>query len=559
MPTRATRNVTVRLILALSVVALAGPAAARAADPAAATITTCKADSLTVAGKVKLTGAAARKARGAVLQMRFQALGLFGFPQSGPWHIVGKKTKASGQETLGGLGADNWVGLLSWRFKKGSRTVLSGDERSQPLRIGGAKGMANCVISEGQKPIDTTPPQLFVLPVDDLWHKSPGQLQVTAQDDFSGVKSIVYSVDGGPITAVANGGIISVAAEGAHSVAVAATDVAGNTASRTVSLKVDAAPPTQPTLSKPSSVTASRTPTFQWSASSDSGSGLKGYALVILRGDGSVASFQTVDPNTTSATSAATLDDGQTYTAFVRAYDNTSPDPQTSDSPQLSFRVDTQPDMSASPADGSVLSGSAKSGNFTIVPDRPAVIASDTTIVLHNVDTGSDIPTDPPSCASPCTSITVHPKSTLPEGRYTLTVSKLQSDEGVVFPTYVAHYSVAFPNADGSSLSAQTSSPCLGSGTTSTSSAYPLSNVQSGEKGTLDFDLSATGSASWTVTALINTNPAGGSDTASGSGSAGHVHMGPFNLANGSLTFQLTVACSSTKVDLTNMVGARVP
>src|SRR4051812_44061654 len=111
-------------ILAIACALLVFPMAADAADPAGVTITACKNDALTLAGKVALSGKSARKARGAVLQMRFQVLSLFGLPHLAEWKTVGKKTRASGQEVFTGLGADNWLGVLQFRYTKGSRTVL---------------------------------------------------------------------------------------------------------------------------------------------------------------------------------------------------------------------------------------------------------------------------------------------------------------------------------------------------------------------------------------------------------------------------------------------------
>src|SRR5436190_18061497 len=122
MPNRGTRHVVTRLALTLGALTLALPAAAAAADPAAVTISACRGDSITVAGKLKLTGSAARKARGASLQLRFQALPLFGLPRFGQWRSAGKKRSGSGQEVFAGLGADNWVATMSWRFKKGRKT-----------------------------------------------------------------------------------------------------------------------------------------------------------------------------------------------------------------------------------------------------------------------------------------------------------------------------------------------------------------------------------------------------------------------------------------------------
>jgi hypothetical protein len=247
METAGVRHRVISLAIALIMPALALPAVAHAADPAAATITDCQADHLTLAGKVARNGAAARKARGATLQMRFQALALFGLPQVGAWRDIGRKTSAAAQQDFAALPADNWIGYVNWRFKKGSRTVLSGNARSQPVRIGARKGKANCTLWKGSKPIDKTPPQIFIAPADDNWHHGPTTVQLVAQDDLSGVKGLRYSLDGGPITAIANGGTFTIAGEGVHTLNVAATDVAGNTSTRSATVKVDASA-AQPTV-----------------------------------------------------------------------------------------------------------------------------------------------------------------------------------------------------------------------------------------------------------------------------------------------------------------------
>src|SRR3954452_9377786 len=154
------------------------------------------------------------------------------------------------------------------------------------------------------------PPTLYILPVDENWHHAPASFQLIAQDDFSGVQSVRYSLDGGPITPIANGGTFTIPAEGAHRIAWAATEVAGNTGTRSAIVRVDANPPSQAVLQRPFSVTASQTPGFQWAPSTDSGSGLRGYILTISRADGSVVAVQKLDPGTTSAPSPVTLDDG---------------------------------------------------------------------------------------------------------------------------------------------------------------------------------------------------------------------------------------------------------
>jgi hypothetical protein len=435
-----------RAVLAfVPILAVALPASAHAAGPAAATITFCKVDRMTVAGKVAVTGPTARKVRGAKLQLRFRAMPLFGLPRSVAWRDLGKKTKASGHQDFVALPADNWAGVLSWRFVKGRKTVLSGDERSEPVKVGSKKGKANCTLPEGAKTPDTTPPALFIVPADEAWHRGPAPVQLLAHDAYTGVQSVRYSLDGGPVTEIRNGTSFTIPNEGAHTVQWSATDVAGNTASRAATVKVDGGPPTKPALSRPFSVTTSATPTFRWSASADSGSGVKGYFLAIRRTDGTVVAAQPFDAATTSAPSPAALAEGQTYTATVTAVDNTDTS-WTVDSDPLTFRVDSSPEVTATdPADGSVLSFGRKSGNLTVTLDRPAdpaTVTATTVSLARNSALGTSIPVDPPSCASPCSTITIHPTSALPEGRYTLSVNGVKSEEGAAIAAKTVKFAV---------------------------------------------------------------------------------------------------------------------
>ena len=547
-------------ILATTVALLAFPIAASAADPASVTITSCTSDAVTLAGKVALTGSSARKARGAVLQMRFQALALFGFPHAGQWKTIGKKTRASGQEAFTGLSADHWIGFLEFRYKKRSRTVVSGSARSQALRIG-RRGQAGCTIAKGLKPVDSTPPKLFVVPADDLWHRAPAAVQLTATDDFSGVKSVSYSLDGGPQTAVPNGGSFQIAAEGAHSVAAQATDVAGNSTPQTVTVKVDAAPPSKPAVQSPPSVTANRAPTISWTPSTDSGSGMHGYVVTITRADGSTAATLTANADQTSV-QAPTLDDNQTYTATVTAVDNTAGQPWATNSDPYSFRVDSNAEVtSITPAAGTVLSGSAKDTNFTLTLDRPAdpsTVASSVKLTRNPAESGSS-PSATVGCANnPCTQITIDPSGTLPEGRYTVTVDGLKSaGEGTPFQAFSAPYSVAFYEHPATITTGGTS--CVLGNATSTQIAT-LNSSTADETGTLDFDWAFGAGTGWTVMASTSATPVSG-----GPGS-GHAQLQyPIPHGTTSITFTFTSTCSGNpgetagKLDVSNLVGARTP
>jgi hypothetical protein len=544
-----------RLAVILSVlVMLALPVAAEAAP--AATISACRSDSLTVAGKVSLNGSAARRARGAAVELRFQALPLFGLPRIGAWRKSGKNT---GQEVFAGLNADSWVGVMNWRYKRGRKTVLSGIERSQPVRVGRSRGRASCTIAEGVKPVDKLPPVLSILPADENWHHAAAPVQLLANDNFSGVKSVSYSLDGGAKQPLANGGTFTIANQGQHTVDAEATDVAGNTVTRSAVVRVDAAPPTRPALSKPGGVTASNKPTFQWSASTDSGSGMKGYVLVIKRGDGSIISFQTVDANTTSVQSPVTLNEGETYTAVVTAVDNTADMPWTADSETLSFRVDSAADASFAPASGTILSGSQKSTNFTITLDRPAdpATVSPSTVKLRRGPT--EVGHSAGCANTPCTVITVDPDSDLTEGRYVLSLNGVKSkDEGL---TFGGSASYAVPYVEGGSIPAS-SATGVQCGTTgdplATMSTASVSEADAGTRAFIELDLAYSGSGGWTLQAKMGSTVLGELNGQVG----GHYRLEFPSASAGTLTIQLQAHCSganATSASASNLFGSRIP
>jgi hypothetical protein len=527
------------------------PAAAQAADPAAATISTCKRDALTVAGKVSLSGGSARRARGATVQVRFQALPLFGLPRAGNWSTLGRKTKVTGRQDFTGLAADSWVGVMSWRYKKGSRTVLSGLARSEPVRVGSSRGRASCTIAEGLKPRDTTPPTLFIVPADASWHHAPAAVQVVAQDDFSGVKSVRYSVDGGPLTQVGNGQSFSIAAEGSHTVNTEATDVAGNTGTRGDVVRVDAAPPSKPVLSRPSSVTQSATPTFQWSASTDSGSGMRGYLVTIRKAsDNSVVAFQSVGAQTTSLASPATLTDGETYTAVITAVDNTADKAWTTDSDTLTFRVDKSPDVS-SPQDNQVLAFEAKKSPVVVNFDRPVDPNTKTGVTLtRDSAAGTSTGASGPTCSSPCTSISFTNPSGLPEGRYTLAVD-VKSDEGVPMQK-TFHFAV--PDSANEDPSASTTQSCV----LASSQPFTIRTTGTNETALAAFSYSVSGGAVGRVRVLEGTTERANSGALQGSGTPPPLS---FSLAAGThpLTFEYCLSSGSGTLNLSNIWVSRAP
>jgi hypothetical protein len=218
---------------------------------------------------------------------------------------------------------------------------------------------------------------------------------------------------------------------------------------------------------------------------------------------------------------------------------------------------------SVSPADGTVLAGAAKGGNFFLNLDRPVDPSTVTsgnsgTVQLHrNSESGSD-PGYTVNCSNtPCTTITIHPSSTLGEGRYTLTATGLKSEEGVTTPRdpFAAHYAVPFLEG-GPALS--TTTPCLSSATSSTP-GVPLTVTDPNENGTLDFDWSSTGA--WSIQAYNGASAIG--SPLNGPAGSGHGRL-PFPLAIGNpvtVSFRLTVTCAgtSTSASATNLLASRVP
>jgi hypothetical protein len=485
--------------------------------------------------------------------VRFQALPLFGLPHVAGWKTVGKRTKASSQEVFPGLAADNWVGVMSWRFKKGRKTVLSGLARSEASRIGRSKGRSSCTIAEGLKPVDRTPPVLFILPSADAWYHAPANVQLTASDEFSGVQSVRYGLDGGGKQPITNGSTFQIPSQGAHTVDAEATDVAGNTGTLSATVKVDGGPPSKPSLSRPFSVTQSAAPQFTWSASTDSGSGMRGYVLTIRKAsDNSIVAFQVVGADTTSIPSPATLTDGETYTATVTAVDNTADLPWTADSDALTFRVDSSAGASAfSPASGTVLSGSANTTNSTISLDRVADKSTVTTDTVKLVRSDGTQPGYAVDCNSPCTQITVDPSSALPEGRYTLSLSGVKSaDEGLTY-SGSAVYAVPFID-DSNGVDIGGSGVCVGDATGTRTGTV---NAGTSQPGTVSFDWSFSGGSGWKV--FFN-----GTQIGAGGPGTGHAS---FNVTipagNNLLTLEFRSVCDNGTGTLNtdNVIATRVP
>jgi methionine-rich copper-binding protein CopC len=201
------------------------------------------------------------------------------------------------------------------------------------------------------------------------------------------------------------------------------------------------------------------------------------------------------DANTTSVPSPVQLADGETYSARVVAVDNTDK-PFTSESDPMMFRVDSHPEITGSnPANGTVVSGNGKDANLSLTLDRPAdpaTVSSSTVALSRNSESGGT-PSYNVTCGSPCSTINIDPSGTLGEGRYTLSLNSVKSEEGVVIPGSIK-FSVAF-REDPSGGNANNGALCT-EGKTDDLSPAPVSiNATADEPATVRFDYSVTGNS----------------------------------------------------------------
>lgn len=413
-----------------------------------ATISACAGEALTIAATADPAGA--RAVKGSKLMLRFQALPLFHEARSTEWLDLGKAKKVNRLQSFDGLAADLWLGAVRWRFVRGRKTVASGISRTASGRAGGKKGKAGCVLPIGLRPKDVLPPFVALTPNDGAWHRAPLDLRIDAADDLSGVAEVYSRVDGGPVT---SGRTLTLAGEGAHTVEFGARDVAGNrSATGVATVRVDAAAPSAPVIDFPPAVTGDTTPQVRWSASSDSGSGVRRYFVAVNASDGRLVATRDV-PATGDASQSITLGElaAGNYEVQVFAFDGAEPDPFVTASSKRAFQVTNQPPgvASSDPADGEQVPYSGRNGNVIVTFDREmnaATVNSSTVTLTRN--NSSAQPSYTVTCASPCVSATLDPAGAL-EGSYTLQVSSgVSSAEGTAITPYTATFGVNFYDND---------------------------------------------------------------------------------------------------------------
>jgi hypothetical protein len=301
-----------------------------------ATIFACGGESIQIAADIqpstdarseRVRDRALKKIRRANLRIRFEAAPLYGESVKSKEVDLGRRDSGHRNELFNELPANSYAGVVRYRWVRGKKTVISGVVRTTKAKAAGRRGKAYCSLPTGKAPTDTTPP--FVAPVpsnSSVWNRGPLNVLFYAVDDLSGVSSVFWALDGGPIN---RGRTMRITTQGVHRVGYLARDVAGNQSKPAfVTLRVDTAPPTAPTISGPSGPTADSTPQITWAAATDSGSGVQAYFVVVRNSSDAIVFGTPVKATDTSFTLTEALPPGQ-YTAQVIAIDGTSPEPFT--------------------------------------------------------------------------------------------------------------------------------------------------------------------------------------------------------------------------------------
>jgi hypothetical protein len=193
--------------------------------------------------------------------------------------------------------------------------------------------------------VDTTAPAAFAAtgPADGAVTRTarPTLSWTASSDAGSGLAGYTVSIDGAPVTTLPAGvtsfTLATELVDGTHVWQVTSRDAAGNASTTaTRSLVVDTAAPFPVALAAPAdgAVSRSATPTLNWAASSDAGTGLAGYTVSIDR-----AAVAALGPDASSFKPLSDLADGA-HSWQVSARDNAG---NSTASPVGTFTVDTRP------------------------------------------------------------------------------------------------------------------------------------------------------------------------------------------------------------------------
>lgn len=305
-----------------------------------ATIAACRGESLTIAAQVTPSADVPPLLREATLKLRFEAAPLHGATRKSREFDLGRTMNARRSVRFADLPAHAYGGVVRYRWVRGKRTVASGFVRTRRAQVSGRQGKAFCSLRVGRPPTDTQPPFIAPFPSDTRWYRGPLTVNFFVFDDLSGVAVVFSRIDGGSFVI---GRRRTITGEGPHLLEYGARDAAGNqTPTSSVTLRVDENPPTTPAVSAPSGTTTDSTPDIQWSASTDSASGVAGYFVLVRDSAGAIVWSQILAPSATTATVGQALGPGN-YTAEVIAVDGALPMPFTATG-SSAFTVAPPPD-----------------------------------------------------------------------------------------------------------------------------------------------------------------------------------------------------------------------
>ncbi|MBT5605048.1 MAG: hypothetical protein HN742_34390 [Lentisphaerae bacterium] len=151
-----------------------------------------------------------------------------------------------------GSGVDQTSWTLNGVTTVGSSIQLT-DEGTHTITFRSMDNAGNVEPDQGLTVrIDTTAPTIgHDAPDAATWQSDPVTVTATGADSASGLAALVYALDGGAESAITEP--ITVTGAGTHELLLRATDTAGNTSTTTMTLRIDASPPTTAATGAPAS------------------------------------------------------------------------------------------------------------------------------------------------------------------------------------------------------------------------------------------------------------------------------------------------------------------
>jgi hypothetical protein len=299
------------------------------------------------------------------------AIGVTGTSGSNGWYISPVQLSASASDATSGVASLRIEIDGVWQSYAAPVTLADGLHTVQFQAVDNA-GNVTTTAAQTYK-VDTTAPVIAAVVSgtsgSNDWYTSNVQVSVSATDSTSGVSALNVSVDGGAWSAYAAPISLS---DGQHALQFQSADNAGNSASRTLSVKVDTtAPAITPIVSGTNGTNDWFTSAVQLSANTtDNGSGVSSTQV-------------SVDSGAWQAVPVTISGDGQ-HTAVFRAYDNAG----NTASSSTSFKIDT-----ISPAITQALDGTQGDNGWYISAATASATATDSgsgiAVIQYRVDGGA--------------------------------------------------------------------------------------------------------------------------------------------------------------------------